>query len=849
MLYVKLYLLVFLYFTLINLKVYSISLTDRIVQSITSIQNTKDDYVKKVTFFDSNLSYSILMTGPRPKHNELEILNKVNIFYSAISCSFAESFIVSIQDFVAHFPLFYQYKFLYGDHDKKFMDTSEVFKNLSMMDQRLLVLLNILNKIINNNWNILYYSDTSILKIFISLKIKMHVIISQKTKNKLSESVKSCMVIIRCMLEEMNALQRFMSTNCFTSTTIDNHIPHHKTNFHGYWTINNNLFNFKSNPLLSDIKKLFEYENSLLQLNHCESEHIFLDNFVTNKYTNERISFDIINAKIIMMNIGMISNKVLLEQIRRSYDVDLICWYQRSVIMTILKLIYSKILYIIRDGKDLPQNIKNKIKTLNPIVTVYKNRLPIYLVEGVADLMTIDNKDSFSTPEDYKIMVQKINKMHEMLSNNIELDYSVSYSDNIEDNQQNDVACEYLENILTILSSYFKDFLNFHEYFMSLSYEYDKYYTPYIQGKNIPQSITRFTEDSNESENECNFVLKMYYVCCQAIRFLNQGMIGKNIDSMPFKRAWKVINDIQNNFFNKIKIKNDPELMKTAYNVFIILVNQTEPIDAAHGVYFKQIINFIMTELNEYGLKKCRPPKFNFLLFNNIQFNVFTLNNDHEDIKEVNNFYQDYKSSCFNLKHFYSHYIKKSTLLSTYKDAIRIQWKGEPINIHDIYTESRSTPFVIFSPHHLFAIYDAYFKFIIAMVYYELNYLFTIIQELNNLLLWPKLIELPSQGSFPEYLWPLIKSINDNWTKVLHEEEFIKTSFPENMTAIEKQFNKVNIVFNHLEKHEAMSSENAVLNFNNVIEYIFQEISSNVDYLFKCQTEFIQKGDMKNPFF
>lgn len=218
----------------------------------------------------------------------------------------------------------------------------------------------------------------------------------------------------------MNALQRFLSMNCLDLLFYDK-----SSSFYGYWipqndnvlidldTINNFLYNIE--PI-----------EFVLDLLICYAAPMFLENFVTIS-SNDPISLDIINAKVKIKDTNSILIKNILNKINKSSNIELVFWYQYSVLTIIMKLVFSKIIQYLNEEKLPLPPIIIMIHTINSKISENNQKLPTYLVNGFFLLAKVN------------VPIKELVDYNNSLDNVI-LGKWESYSKNIESNI---VLCEH----------------------------------------------------------------------------------------------------------------------------------------------------------------------------------------------------------------------------------------------------------------------------------------------------------------------------------------------------------------------------------------------------------------------
>lgn len=166
------------------------------------VKNVEIKIKNKNQIFFSDFTYKILTNLEKDGLP----MNEVNALFLVTSCSTAEWTIFYLCEFVLKFQLFYSQKFFNKNYK------SNLIKNIALI-QHLLdnvsKFIQLLDNIMENTSDSLYYNDKSIFTTLVLLEIKMNDIITKK-----NASIDLDVIVIREMLEEINAIQLFLSSNC-----------------------------------------------------------------------------------------------------------------------------------------------------------------------------------------------------------------------------------------------------------------------------------------------------------------------------------------------------------------------------------------------------------------------------------------------------------------------------------------------------------------------------------------------------------------------------------------------------------------------------------------------------------
>lgn len=815
------------------------------------IQNSDNIFIKSVTIHKSE-QRNIYMYNRQITNMKAQECTEY-AFYTAVSCKFADWAINNIYDFIKLSPLLYRNKF--ENYHRIYQNVFHPFFKESMaifittINEYIDRLINILNNFLDVYSHSSYYNDTTILKELISLKMKIDFLSVKKTERSFKRG-KLDGFIIRIILEEMNVFQRFLALNC-------QDIKPNKKNstFYGYWmtiedvltevsTINNFLYNMR-------------YSNLELDQRKCSFTQTFLENIIQIN-SNDSISLDIANTKIKTTGTETMTIADIFEQIQVTYDVDLIFWYQDSILTSIIKLVYSKIIKIIQVNP-LSEEIKNKIMEIDSKIYENETKLPIRFVNGFTFLAEVikTNKDLIKQLEEYETSLNSI-ELEEQDPTLERIESIVlgksQHGESVDKIQiKNCIFVDvdlvlddftYLNVLITKILSNFDDLKCFHHYFKCFQKEQEKYFIPSIKNKTSLLSAEDYSYDYVQT---CEFILNIYSICHRGVIFINESIgLDPDIPNEPnFMRAWTIISDIKDYFLKIIKINtNNLGFLKMSFNIAIILINLQDSSQYQNKKYhLERIFNVIMTELNSYGIKHCTSSKFNYLLFSDINFVHFGKSekiNYFMDtfLKQINTKNIDTKIKLDDYQHLsvqclYRRFISNSVVFRSYGDYIKVYWKGKKQTIKTIY---ENLTFLTLNSLDLYALYDIYFKFFIAALYYEMRDVFKKSQIRLIKLGFSHILKHINRFKveyFPRELHYFILDIFDllkTPQKISDQQECEKKIF-EHKKKIDLQFAEFNFSF---EKYKCPIIESALENLvvkcftDNALIKINTELYSNV---------------------
>ncbi|KAF0748274.1 Uncharacterized protein FWK35_00033480 [Aphis craccivora] len=710
---------IFLFLWLATIKCEDI---DSIVKSVNINKNNE------IEFDGLKLKYNILFSPENIRRKEIQ-MNQVNALYLILSCSFAEKTILSLCNLIVNVPLFHSHTFLNSDYNNQLINynSSRLKINLIKIQNTISKFITLYKRYLKEVLipNLLYYNDNDILRIFGSLYIKIKILFSDN-----QEYHHTDMLLIREILEEMNAIQIFLLMNCDNSER--NIKKKYTSTFYGYTVIEQNV------TWESNVERIFV---GIQEPIDCSIEQIFLQNFLAKTSTDPVHVHDISNSTVNIFNENNIKMKDFFIQIHSTYDINAIYWYMKSILATIMKLLFSRLI----EGIQKSYLTKKIIITISKIIFFFNDytKIPIDLYEGFKLLvkLPIKNRNEYDDEKSYVEMINKLYTFYYNIKPNILLVkyYNIELLD-IQDKSSKDEDYDiktlkedksefqkYLNSFLNEIKRNIIDFECYWEYLQYLENPIHKQYLP----SNILKPKEIKSIDKVEYLEECYFIMEIYYISIKSDILVNKSKYQKfnpnDSNKSTLLKARKIINDIRNKFVMYLKLnKNNLKLFKVVKDIVIILENLPPKNQILEMAFLKRIIYFINAKLNNWGLEYCSQPKFNFLFFNNIHL-IKVAEHDTEKIDFYDNnpvFFnfsniietKDYQ--CFSFKYLHSNFIEKNEIFKNYSSVISLKWNDETTNIYQVFSDLSNS---FFKSHYLYIFHEIYYIFHIAAYYYDLK--------------------------------------------------------------------------------------------------------------------------------
>jgi len=816
--------------------------------NIQSIVNTvKINKKNEIEFSLLKLKYNILF-NPEKNQKKIHIdYNQVNAFYLVLSCSFSEQTMSFTHNLITDVPLFYSHTFLNSDY-KNLLTNNKDYLSIKLLQiegiikQFITLNKNYLNKVLTPN--LLYYSDNDILRTFVSLYIKINIL--QLDDLELNHTDMNDMIIIREILKEINAIQIFLSMNCDNS---DKDIKKIYTSiFYGYTVIRQDV-NWSSN-----VSTIFNN----LEADHCSIKKIFLHDFLENESMVSDLEHDISNSTVNIFNENNVKIKDFFKQIRSTYDINAIYWYMKSILATIMKLLFSRII----EGIQKRYLTRDIINSFSGTLFLYDNAkedkkdIPIDLYEGFKLLK--NNRNNYYDENRYEKLINDLYTFYSNIKPNISL---VKYY-NIEPLDIQNMSSKDEDYNKTTLKNEESEFQKYMLYFLDKIFqnqenfecfgEYLKYLENPINKQYLPSHILKPKQiksiDEDKYLDECYFIMDIYHISIKSDIFVNKSKYQK-IDpncsnESTLLTARNIINFIRDKFVMYLKSnRNNLKLNEVVKDIVIIMENLPPTKQILEIAFLKRIIYLINAKLNSWGLEYCSQPKFNFLFFNNIHL-IKDEENDSEKIDFYNNtsFFSNFRNiietedyRCFSFKYFHDKFIEENEIVKNYSTVISLKWNNKIESIKTVYSNLSN---LFFKSHYLYISHEIYYIFHIAAYLHGLRIIFNAYNKYgnkNDIQFDQNELKVDKDREIcPKYLSGLFYEILKLKKKLYEKSIDNTTTYNEELNYIQKNIEQFNIVFPDEKKSKKkksilskLESINSKINdFNNKTKKIVNGMSA-----------------------
>lgn len=665
---------------------------------------------------------------------------KLNCFNICMNCNFAIWIKHFLYNSFKHLPWFNRNEILNNKSTNKFLKPIEYIETsrFKYLDDLIDRFISILLTLINLDPLIVLSNETTVLQTLFILKIKIYYITLLNENN--NTELNNGDTVIRESFFVINTLQSFIILNCGEEMSLSKEPTKDKQVLFGY-TIN---FKYLTN-LIAPFLKAVRYFNLETQRYNCSAEQMLLLNL---QKSETDLSYEIKNVMIATDDETINHMIDFITRVQKSHDAVEMYRDLNSILNAIIKIIHRKIKMFLL-GKDNKitndtilcfQHLKNKFKPEK-----FPKDLLNYFGRFAVELR----------PDTYPSSVIEI----------IETTYYEKFRKvKLSESSPNSHLSKFIDEIV----EYEEDFACFNQFFEFLKSKIDRQLIPFSIGAG-----KRIVQPSNNVQQNfivrCNFIEIMYTACLRLAFDIHDA------GNLYLRSRFNILSMVCMHFdrLKKYFLKtteghiNDKNILRISYNAAIILVNLNCSEMGLHVDNYERPVYFIMTELNDFGLKYCNTDGRGYMLYNNIDFNVV----DNSDLIK-NNISKLLGVSVktldvlpnhehFSLKHLYTNFISKSIVIKKYNSVIKFRWKGETKTIEEIYIHA--TSLITLNPQFLYEFYNVFFLFYIAAFYYEIEKFFNdlITNKKGDKNVFDESVDSFSEIYFPTKFQKFIKKIKN----------------------------------------------------------------------------------------
>lgn len=740
--------LFYLFFTEIQLDIFSESLDAlqlRISDNVVIYTSQSNKNISVLLF--KNLTCIVHFYQPTNQDTYSLLLSKSSKFFICLNCQFAYWTNYKLLKAIEKVPWLYHNEFKSKYKTMSRIEIENIIENLEYISQKTKRFGNILLNFIDR-YTYTSLLETSFVKALFSLNFHTISIVEiyhshenyfNKTtmeKNQLDD------VMITGILETINAIQTFVALNC------DMLDRYHNKHFHGISINelhpNDNLIN----ELLQDIKEDIQIETPL---ELCDVGHMLLEKILL----SENIVSNELSKLQVYVNRSSMTVNQILEKVKSVRNLETVFWYQTIVFTAIVKMICFKIKHVISTLANLYSEIKIGFEILLTFFFPIFTNLPNELVYNFKLLAT---KQAFAPNEINnmnKAMEDFLKKKEDVVGETLKFPH---FNIVIPTDAQLDAG---LQDFVSDIVNNIEDYKCFMRLFGFLNNEYTKYYmfplfnsdkvknfvdneinknygknekTEPSTSKSLPftrMAVEQVREISEEQENNteekiidmgCNFFINMYQY------YFENSIILKNAREKYYETTPSYLQLLTSNIYTVSSCLNSLTSMyreRTSNRIAFNLMAMVEVLgrriyDRAEYDSISRLISVGKAELNTYGLEYCKPPRYNYLLFNNIDLDTTGIrkrirNENNTFFKLVSETYK-FKRNVPAIRDLWLFYDGQLQYFNAYEHIISLHWKGEKRSIGEIFENLKYT---VSSSPYAYALSDVYYKFAVATIHYE----------------------------------------------------------------------------------------------------------------------------------
>lgn len=739
----------------------------------------------KIIVYIKNKEYEIYTIQPEASTDRSFDENILVKLFTCINCQLADWIKNEVFELIEPLPLFYNaiHEFAYNDtFYSKFVEIAkDKYEKILYYNERFI---NMLMKYVSMYLKAYDTSiDTSLLRTLLSLQYRMKYITTHFEENKKIYDKD----VIRLLLEILNSVQKFTLINCKLS----------------FDYIHKQLFGFSmSSSAEKNIDTFLDDIHFLNLESHksCKaSQMLMYDTIIVPHFDN--ITWRVGDRK----DGELISVQCAMQRIKYACDFEVMYWYQKYLLNTIMKVLFTTFLDYILSEKTLPDTVSDITHIINEVIK-YVSCVP-------SDMKKLFHKFLSSTTG-YTSTTDYTNSENNSLVTTI-TEYLNVHSEI--DNLPSEYTIDLFIYQLKLQSKDFKCFLRLFEFlhgeqnsfnrsFLDIQSTIQSFEKTLLLDIKTPndglKNIAPTEEDKLKYDREiigCEFFNGLYQYCFETTLYLNMSVSYDfilNIEKELYVFALQVLREV-NSFLKEItKYSLHYPHLKMVYSISpLIELLEKNPI---YFEYFdiKRLVHVVMIEINSYNIKFCSTSPYNYLTFNNLNFDtiglIFTsvrseiVDSRSKIIQFMSDKRLNYSTRIYN-SIFDISGVFDSLNFSMYDNVIKVNWNGEKNSAGEI---NKSIMHGISSPYKINSLYHVYYKFSLAVVYYEVCKFYE--KKPTSNLEFDRLVERLESG-FPIVFEGIIFSIKKLISLHTAEDSVQKTNIADINSEIDMQFVELGI--------------------------------------------------------
>lgn len=636
-----------------------------------------------------------------------------------------------------------------------------------------------------------YYSNVAIFRTLATLNIKLNFLANYE-KNIFNQSE---ITVIQSSVEELYGIQSYLAANYPMGTG-----------------------NPYANKIITSdaISGFLVVVGSMIQESNqpgCEIKQILLANIVTLP-PKDIFSRRILQSSVKINEESKVKILDIFQTMTLRLDSELVFMYQEAIMMAIMKLIYNSVVIITKSNffKSHFKRVFDLIHLINLKIFKDPKLFPNLMVDGFEVLTSVINQNTnyYEEPEyiNYNILLDSI----ELYTENLFENFLLLIFDEI-----------YIVKFLNKILNNINDFKCFHESVKYRRFKHGKHH------KEVIDTLNNTTREQFVSNDICQFVLNIFTICYNSVRKAEEDDL---ITALSNVTEYTFV------ILKQKKVNLNLNLYNTLMNIAIILVNNPY-VTKTYNI--TKILSVIITKLNIFGTKYCNPKVFKFW------FHCIIDSNNENDKKSIEEYIKlivsNYKPGLIigyefidhlNIKSIHNVYIKNAKVIPTYGNTINFFWKWNQMSISEVYMNQDNLNLNL---DDLYAFYNMYFTFYIAIVFYTFKEFFNESKEtaVNKLNAFSKDLNEFKIEYFPSELKYLVKVIKqmiqiNSYQRFLdgsdENKHFIDDNISKSIIKIENKFFRNGILFQTFD----LSKENDLNTFiSKILKLINNDLKNKVN--------------------
>lgn len=654
----------------------------------------------------------------------------------------------------------------------------------------------VLSKVLAKSPQYAYYANVTMLRALVQLNIKL-AFVRYYREETFSPTGNA---IMRSIIEEFYSIKHYM----FVHSSLDR--------------------DSGQQSIVDFLTVLHESLSQSVVTKVCSPKTMLFGNIITFP-PEDYFAWEILQSNVIIAKEKKVNIYRMLENMSETVDSEFIYMYQKAIMTATMKFIYYSMEMLNEtDYLHYREHIINLVNAISIKISQDPNMFPELMVDGFLLLPSIvTDRPNFHKQPEHINYIQLLNSIELYEKDQTEIFFLEYYSEFP------------LIKLLKRILNYIEDLKCFNQSVQYRFIEYEKYHTVFFETKNyIDFQRSSGTEHTYESGDVCTFIENIVTIC-------NLGL--RQIDRLDehFSNVTQYIFVILKNKSRSSSLN----LIKILTNIAIILINLPS---TYNNQYKRNIVNVIITKLNNFGTAFCNPIKYKFWFYNVSTYND-TTNTDFlsQFMKKFNSKFileaskietNDSDFIYMNIKNLCDTHINNSNIIRNFRNYINFYWKWELKSILDI---SAKPNILGLNSEDLYAFYNIYFKFYIAIVFYSLKEYYEKLNVLLNdkLSLVNKHLTDFKVENFPSELHYFIIDIKNIFSiesyKWIAEDDpsrndTISCNMSDNIKRIEKTFEQHGIKLLKPETEENLNilSPDKIEIIKNILLYTNRELRDHV---------------------